>query len=207
MTRITATPSLRMHRVLQHRIQNAVRPSAVTSVEPVSPTARTTESAANESANYLYEYERSSWVSSFKRTLQTFYTKERRLWTSISEKQKGILQFERFIDAWNETINQVNKLESLGMTHQSKLRSYLYEQQDLLHSIGVNVQDLKLVLSKPTLTKVVNNNEDAISSMQKVKHSLHEAYHQLFFISFPEPESPYDQQPADVKGLIIEQHG
>ncbi|MCM2675077.1 hypothetical protein [Alkalicoccobacillus plakortidis] len=208
MTRITSTPSLRMHRVLQHRLQNAVRPNSVAQIDPLSPSARITEVVSNESANYLYDYERSSWVNRFRTTLKMFYQKERQLWKELRAKKRGILQFERFVEAWNETANQIIKLENLGLPTQNRLRAYLEEQSTTLHQLGIKIEDLTLVLHKQTLIKAVNQDKNSLHSLQTIKYSLYKNYHQLFSITVDESkQSPYETTPVDVKGLIFEQHG
>ncbi|MDQ0207912.1 hypothetical protein [Alkalicoccobacillus murimartini] len=208
MTRITRTPSLRMNRVLQHRLQNAVSPNSVAKIDPVAPTARTTEVVSNESANYLYDFERNSWVSRFRQVLRTFYQKERQLWLELRAKKRGILQFERFVDAWNETATQIIKLEKLGLSSQSDLRVYLDEQSETLNQVGVTVEELSLVLHKQTLIKAVNLDKNVLSDLQTIKYSLYENYHHLFSITVAEQDhSPYERQPVDLKGLLFEQHG
>lgn len=203
MVRITRTPTLQMHRVLQHRLQNAIRPHSVAPVERISSIAPVTEVVSNESANYLYDYERSGWVKRFQSSLKSFYLKERALWKQVRENRRTLSQFERFIHAWNETANQMVKLEQMGLSFQSDLRASLSEQADSLAKVGISVDGLNLSFKKQS----VNQQHDGVIQLQSVKVQLYQTYHQLFSLTFPVSTSPYDQDPPDLQGLIYEERG
>ncbi|MEY8751610.1 hypothetical protein [Alkalicoccobacillus gibsonii] len=203
MVRITKTPTLQMHRVLQHRLQNAVRPNSAAPVEPVSSIAPVTEVISNESANYLYDYERNGWVNRLRTTLKTFYLKERALWKHIRKQRRTIAQFEQFIDTWNETAKQMEKLEQMGLSFQGELRASLKEQSDSLSKVGITVKGLTLAFQRQT----THPHHEWIDQLQIVKVQLYQTYHQLFTLTFQESSSPYEQSPTELQGLIYEKRG
>lgn len=203
MVRITRTPTLQMHRVLQHRLQNAVRPNSAAPVERVSSIAPVTEVVSNESANYLYNYERNGWVHRLRTTLKTFYLKERTLWKHVRMQRRTFAQFEQFIDTWNETAKQMEKLEKMGLSFQSELRNSLKEHSDALSKVGVKVDGLTLSFQKQsTLPR-----DEWVDQLQTVKVQLYQTYHQLFTLTFEESSSPYEQGPTELQGLIYEKRG
>ncbi|MFK3937293.1 hypothetical protein ACI2JA_07240 [Alkalihalobacillus sp. NPDC078783] len=203
MVRITKTPTLQMHRVLQHRLQNAVRPNSAAPVEKVSSIAPVTEVVANESANYLYEYERYGWVNRLRTTLKTFYKKERALWKQARMQRRTLAQFEQFIETWNETAKQMEKLEQMGLSFQGDLRTSLKQQSDSLSKVGVTVDGLTLTFQKQS-TRPKNQ---WIDQLQSIKVNLYQTYHQLFTLTFQESSSPYEQGPTELQGLIYEKRG
>lgn len=200
MAHISVNPRLRTNRAIQHRLQNAVRPNAATKVEPVAPIAPSTETLSNESANYLYEFERSSWVHKIKRNLPSFYQKERKLWQHLHDKRKNSYQLDRLIQAWNEVAQCIPALEDLGVTNQSKVRSHLQTHQHELASIGVDIQGIKLIRNKSI------QNQQLESKLQTITAFLIKHYHHLFSVYLPVESSPYEQS-FDPKGLIYEQRG
>ncbi|MEK4565678.1 hypothetical protein MKX54_13500 [Alkalihalobacillus sp. FSL R5-0424] len=203
MVRVTKTPTLQMHRVLQHRLQNAVRPNSAAPIERVSSIAPVTEVVSNESANYLYEYERNGWVHRLRTTLKTFYLKERALWKHARMQRRTLAQFEQFIDTWNETAKQMEKLEQMGLSFQSELRNSLKEQSDFLSEVGVTVDGLTLTFQKQS----TRPHSEWGDRLQAVKVQLYQNYHQLFTLTFEESSSPYEQGPTELQGLIYEKRG
>lgn len=142
-------------------------------------------------------------VHRLRTTLKTFYLKERALWKHARMQRRTLAQFEQFIDTWNETAKQMEKLEQMGLSFQSELRNSLKEQSDFLSEVGVTVDGLTLTFQKQS----TRPHSEWGDRLQAVKVQLYQNYHQLFTLTFEESSSPYEQGFAELQGLIYEKRG
>lgn len=215
MSRISrVSPNLRANRIRTNHVNRLDRGSAINRVEALSPIEKGKNERDLPSENYLNSYER--YYRKFhelKKEFRKFYHQEKELLEAIQHLDENQQRFARhtndLIDKYNQALQALADFDFVaGTNHVAHVRSVLQSFSKELAQIGITEDESGLLhFDAKVFAEFLTNDQETIEhTLLQFKSMILQNYKSFTKIQLEnKKKNPYEQQPFQYKGLIIEE--
>lgn len=215
MSRINRiSTNLRANRIRTNHVNRLDRGSAINRVEALNPIEMGRNERDLPSENYLNSYEQYyKKFTELKKEFRKFYHQEKELLEAIQhldeQQQKFLKHTHDLIEKYNQALLALRDFDLVaGTNHVSHVREVLRSFEEQLLQIGITAEDSGLLNFQPKIfAEFMKNDRKTIEqTLLQFKTMILQNYKSFTKIQIANNKrNPYEQQPFQYKGLIIEE--